>query len=245
MKTIKFKDYVGKIIYNEEMYDVGDFEEVYKEEFDKDSPKEVYAAKVCYTIGLDLEDELYNRANDNGYEEMGEMLDLRHPLLKQAQKLIDEWVETQGAIASSWGKDKNTLIDLTELYNEEISRTQEDLIREAVENEHGRKFELKNDVLETLKEYLEGSVNRERIRNVISDMTRRCDVCKTIMLEGFTECDGENYYCSEACVIVDHGSMDKFFGTEVERQQYEDEGAPNPNYWTDWGLGQFRLITNK
>ena len=121
MKKIKIKDYVGKIIYNEEMYDVDDFEEYYRDEFDEESPKEVYGAKIYYTVGIDLEDELYNQATDNGYEDMTDNLDFRHPLLKEAQELIDKWVESQGVRASSWDEDKNTIIDLTDLYNELIS----------------------------------------------------------------------------------------------------------------------------
>ena len=118
MKIIKLKNYVGNIIYNDSMYDESEFEDYYREEFSEDSPKEVYGAKIYYTIGIDLEDELYNQACDNGYEDMEEMLDFRHHLLKEAQELIDKWVEEQGARASSWCEDKNTIVDLTELYDE-------------------------------------------------------------------------------------------------------------------------------
>ena len=117
-EKIKVKSYVGKVIFNEQVYDVDDFEEVYRDEFDEDSPKEVYGAKKAYTINLDLEDELYNRACYNGYEEMEEMLDLSSELLKEAQRLVDKWVEEQGESASSWEEDKNIIVDLTDLFEE-------------------------------------------------------------------------------------------------------------------------------
>ena len=132
-KIIKFKDYVGKIIYNEEMYDVDEFEDYYREEFDEEFPKEVYGAKIYYTIGIDLEDELYNRVCDNGYEEMEEVLDFRHHLLKEAQELIDEWVKSQGVRASSWCEDMTTVIDLTELYNKCMDSFTEEMLVEVKE----------------------------------------------------------------------------------------------------------------
>ena len=230
-KKIKFKDYDGDFIYNDTLYSNGEFENMYREEFTKDSPKMVYATKISYKIGLDIEDELYNRAADNGYEDMEEMLDLKHHLLQEAQELIDKWVEEQGTRGYSYSEDMNTVVDLTELYNEEISKTQEDLIKEAIENEHGREVVITEDVLETIVEYTKEK-DREFIRETVENMTRVCDNdnCKKLMIEGFVENDGDGHYCSEECVLkeIEYETMDDFFGDEED----------GPSYWTDWGLGQ-------
>ena len=117
MKEIKFKDYKGYIIYDDKMFDESEFEDYYMEEFTQDSPKSIYGTKISYIIGLDLVDELRCRAQDNGYEEMEEQLDLNCPLLKEAQNLIDKWVEEQGGNGISYTEDYETKIDLSELYD--------------------------------------------------------------------------------------------------------------------------------
>ena len=236
-KKIKFKDYDGDFIYNDTLYSNGEFENMYREEFTKDSPKMVYATKISYKIGLDIEDELYNRAEDNGYEDMGETLDLKHHLLQEAQELIDKWVEEQGTRGYSYSEDTSTVVDLTELYNEEISKTQEDLIKEAVENEHGRGIVITDDVLETIVEYTKEK-DREFIRETVENMTRVCSKCNSLMLEGYVENDGDEYYCSKNCLLNEYDTEEDFFGTEEEQNKMENKGYANPNYWTDWGLGQ-------
>lgn len=230
-KKIKFKDYDGDFIYNDTLCSNGEFEDMYKEEFAKDSPKMVYATKISYKIGLDIEDELRGRAEDNGYEDMEENLDLQdNPLLIEAQRLIDEWVETQGGRAYSYSEDMDTVVDLTELYNEEISKTQEDLIKEAIREQHGEETIIPKDTLETLVEYI-GTGDREFIKDVIEDKTRVCGKCNTLMLEGYVENDGDEYYCSEKCILEDYKTVDGFF-------EDKDEEGESTNYWTDWGLGQ-------
>ena len=121
MKEVKFENYKGYIIYDDNMFDESEFEDYYMEEFTQDSPKFVYGTKIGYIIGLDLVDELRCRAQDNGYEEMDEQLDLKHPLLEEAQKLIDKWVEEQGGYGVSYTEDYDTKIDLSELYERFIN----------------------------------------------------------------------------------------------------------------------------
>ena len=228
-KKIKFKDYEGYVIYNEEMYSKGEFEEVYKKEFDKDSPKKINGVKVDYTIGLDVEDELRNRAQDNGYEEMDEVLDFRHHLLEKAQELIDKWVEEQGTRGVSYGENIRVEIDLTELYNEEISKTQEDLIKEAIKNEHGEETIITKDNLETLVEYI-GTGDRDFILDTIEDKTRVCGKCNALMLEGYVKNNGDEYYCSEKCILEDYRTIEDFF-------EDKNEEGESTNYWTDGLIG--------
>ena len=236
-KKVKFKDYGGDIIYNDELHSNGEFESLYREEFTKDSPKMIFATKIGYSIGLDIEEELRTRAQENGYEDMDEVLDFGSDLLQKAQELIDKWVEEQGTRGNSYTEDMNTAIDLTELYEEEISKTQEDLIKEAVENEHGRGIVITDDVLETIVEYTKEK-DREFIIETVENMTRVCSKCNSIMLKGYVENDGDEYYCSKNCLLNEYDTEEDFFGTEEEQNKMENKGYANPNYWTDWGLGQ-------
>ena len=110
-------------------------------------------------------------------------------------------------------------------------------IKNAIILEHGKDTIVSEDDLETLKELMEFGkyFSLEAISNLISDYTRKCDICKKIMFEGFVEGDGDKYYCSDECLHTKY-TDEEFFGTEEEQKKMAEKGIENPNYWTNWGL---------
>ena len=110
-------------------------------------------------------------------------------------------------------------------------------MKNAIILEHGKDIVVSEDDLETLKEFLEfgKDFSLEAISNLISDYTRKCDICKKLMFEGFVEGDGDKYYCSEECLHTEY-TDEEFFGTKEEQNKMEERGIENPNYWTNWGL---------
>ena len=112
-------------------------------------------------------------------------------------------------------------------------------IKNAIILEHGKDTIVSEDDLETLKEFLEfgKDFSLEAISNLISDYTRKCDICKKLMFEGFVEGDGDNYYCSDECLHTKY-TDEEFFGTKEEQEELEEKGYGNTNYWTNWGLSE-------
>ncbi len=110
-------------------------------------------------------------------------------------------------------------------------------INNAIILEHGKDTIVSEDDLETLKAFLEfeKDFSLEAISSLISDYTRKCDICKKLMFEGFVEGDGDKYYCSEECLHTKY-TDEEFFGTKEEQEEMEEKGIENPNYWTNWGL---------
>lgn len=58
----------------------------------------------------------------------------------------------------------------------------------------------------------------------MSRPVRQCHVCGEIMHEGYCINDGEEYYCSEGCLL-----------SVYTNEEYLDMYNEGLAYWTEWG----------
>lgn len=122
---VKFKDYKGYLtsLYNEErVVQADEFSEQYLDNFDAEfSPK-----MVCASVGephftLDIYDIISDKCED-GYEDMYQRLDTESELLGDIQVLMDKWMEENESSLKVYGETNKVLVDLSELYEEELSK---------------------------------------------------------------------------------------------------------------------------
>jgi hypothetical protein len=121
-EKIKFNDYDGMFIFDEGH--VLDKESFYNKIYDliyysEKYPTYIYATEKEYvSIGVDLIEEITNRCNDNGYEDMDSYVDFDNDKLTQAQNLIDEWVGEQESVSYVYYEDHRKVVLLDKLIEE-------------------------------------------------------------------------------------------------------------------------------
>lgn len=57
---------------------------------------------------------------------------------------------------------------------------------------------------------------------------RVCDTCGHLMIEGYILYDGDEYYCSNECMLEQYTEEEK---EEILKEADTDEGT---SYWTEW-----------
>jgi hypothetical protein len=118
-EKINYSDYYGYFLWNERAIDKDDLEEelydiIYNGE---EPPKYIYATtKDSINVGINIYDEISNNCSE-GYEDMEDNFDMDSDKLKQAQTLIDEWVEEQGTALDCYTEDYSKVVLLDEIIN--------------------------------------------------------------------------------------------------------------------------------
>lgn len=130
-KIVKFSEYCGYLAtpqgYQEGelcgVVDKEEFKSLYFEQFDKENTLSTVEAIECETaFHVNLKTIITELADDNGYEEMSEQIDLGSDLLKEAQKLIDKWEEENSQALTNYYWSNKVLVDLTELNEEYLKK---------------------------------------------------------------------------------------------------------------------------
>lgn len=98
-EKIHYKDYDGKFILDDDDY-IKDIDDVAEWIYDKLSegeevPEYLWATIATPHFSIDLKDVISDKCED-GYEDMYSHLDIKSPLISQAQDLINQWEKDQG-----------------------------------------------------------------------------------------------------------------------------------------------------
>lgn len=115
---IPITEYKGLILHNDIAEEVDSALEYIMDEAPEDRPEYVWGTTEQNVLRFDIRDELKNRADNDGYEDMADRLDFCSPLLETINELINQWVDAQGSAAKLYVEDYKTALIIPEAANE-------------------------------------------------------------------------------------------------------------------------------